>query len=62
MQTSTLEYHDAAGSRYVGWLVQPDRPSGAAVLVAHNAPGVDAFEKGVAARLAGLGYTVLCAD
>jgi dienelactone hydrolase len=62
MNTGDIEYHDAVGSRYVGFLARPERPSGAAVLLAHNAPGVDAFERGVAERLAGLGYVVLCAD
>jgi dienelactone hydrolase len=62
VQTKDIEYRDAAGDRYVGYLARPDMPNGAAVLVAHNAPGVDAFERGVAERLAGLGYVVLCAD
>lgn len=62
MQTSDIAYHDAAGNRYVGFLARPDEPTGAAVLLAHNAPGVDAFERGIAQRLAGLGYVVLCAD
>lgn len=62
MLTQDLEYFDAAGARYVGFLARPENPSGAAVLVAHNAPGVSDFERGVAKRLAGLGYIVLCAD
>lgn len=62
MNTRDLEYRDAAGKRYVGFLARPEQPSGAAVLLAHNAPGVSDFERGVARRLAALGYVVLCAD
>ncbi len=62
MRTQDLEYRDAAGKRYVGFLAAPDKPSGPAVLVAHNAPGVSDFERGIARRLAGLGYVALCAD
>jgi dienelactone hydrolase len=62
MQTRDIEYRDQAGRRYVGFLARPVAPNGAGVLLAHNAPGVDAFERGVAGRLAALGYIVLCAD
>lgn len=62
MQQSNLEYWDNDGRRYVGYLVVPDNPQGPAVLLAHNAPGIDEFERGIARRLAGLGYIVLCAD
>lgn len=62
MTTSEIEYRDVAGNRYVGFLVRPDAPNGAGVLLAHNAPGIDAFEKRTAERLAALGYVVLCAD
>ncbi len=62
MKTSKLEYSDTDGRRFVGYVATPDRPAGAAVLLAHNAPGVDDFEREVAHRLADLGYIVLCAD
>ncbi len=62
MNTSDLAYGDADGRHYVGYFATPERPAGAAVLLAHNAPGVDDFEREVAHRLAGLGYIGLCAD
>lgn len=62
MQTADLEYKDADGQRYVGFLVIPDIANGAAVIVAHNAPGVSDFERGVARRLGDAGYVALCAD
>ena len=62
MHQSDLDYWDRKGQRHVGHLVVPDHAQGPAVLLAHNAPGVDDFERGVARRLAGLGYVVLCAD
>jgi dienelactone hydrolase len=62
LETRDLEYRDADGKRYVGFLARPDRPTGPAVLVAHNAPGVTDFERGVARRLAELGYVALSAD
>lgn len=62
MHQGDLEYRDGQGRRYIGHLVAPDQPEGSAVLLAHNAPGVDDFERGIAQRLAGLGYVVLCAD
>ena len=62
MRTAELEYRSVEGRRYVGYLAAPDRPEGPAVLLAHNAPGVDDFERMIAQRLAGLGYIVLCAD
>ncbi len=62
MQQSNLEYWDDEGRRYVGHLVVPEHAQGPAVLLAHNAPGIDDFERGIAQRLAGLGYVVLCAD
>ena len=61
MQQGSLEYW-SAGQRYVGHLVVPDNAQGPAVLLAHNAPGIDDFERDIARRLAGLGYIVLCAD
>lgn len=62
METRDLEYRDPAGKRYVGYLARPDRPTGPAVVVAHAAPGVADFERGIARRLAELGYVALCAD
>jgi dienelactone hydrolase len=62
LETRDLEYRDAAGKRYVGYLARPERPTGPAVLVAHNAPGVGDHERGVARRLAELGYVALAAD
>src|SRR5271167_1350900 len=62
MHTQDVEYHDGTGKRYVGFLAAPVRPTGPAVLVAHNAPGVSDFERGVARRLAQAGYVALCAD
>jgi dienelactone hydrolase len=62
MQTRDVEYSDSTGKRYVGFLAAPPRPTGPAVLVAHNAPGVSDFERGVARRLAQAGYVALCAD
>ena len=62
MRTRELEYRDANGKRYVGFLAAPDSPSGPAVLVAHSACGVSQFEKGIAVRLAELGHVALCAD
>ena len=62
MQQSNLDYWDDEGRRYVGYLVVPDHAEGPAVLLAHNAPGIDEFERGIARRLAALGYVVLCAD
>jgi dienelactone hydrolase len=62
LETRDLEYRDANGKRYVGFLARPDRPTGPAVLVAHNAPGVTDFERRVARRLAELGYVALSAD
>jgi dienelactone hydrolase len=62
MQTRDVEYSDGTGKRYVGFLAAPPRPTGPAVLVAHNAPGVSDFERGIARRLAQAGYVALCAD
>ncbi len=62
MQTQDVEYRDSTGKRYLGFLAAPVRPTGPAVLVAHNAPGVSDFERGVARRLAQAGYVALCAD
>ena len=57
-----IEYRDANGVRYVGALARPSKPNGAAVLLGHNAPGIDRFERETAEKLAALGYVVLCAD
>lgn len=55
-------YKDARGRDYLGYLATPDAPNGAAVLIAHNAPGLGDHERGVADRLAALGYVALAAD
>src|SRR5271167_3201800 len=57
-----VEYRDASQKRYVGHLAIPDQPNGAAVLIAHGGPGVSDHERGIAVRLAGLGYVALAAD
>ena len=62
MQSHDVEYHSADGTRYVGYIARPASPTGPAVLIAHNAPGVSDFERGVAGKLAEAGYVVLCAD
>ena len=62
MQTREIEYHNSDGRRFVGYLAAPDRPSGPAILLAHNAPGVGPFERNTAGRLAERGYVVFCAD
>lgn len=50
------------GQHYIGYLEMPVRPNGAAVLIAHGAPGISDHERGVAAKLAGRGYVALAAD
>jgi dienelactone hydrolase len=55
-------YADAGGQSYTGWLETPGAPNGAAVLIAHNAPGLGDHERAVARRLAALGYVALAAD
>ncbi|ARS26946.1 dienelactone hydrolase family protein [Sphingomonas sp. KC8] len=62
MELENVEYRGPDDRRYVGFLVLPDKPNGAAVLIAHNAPGVSEFERGIAVRLAKKGYTAFCAD
>jgi dienelactone hydrolase len=62
MQSRDVEYSDSTGKRYIGFLAAPTHPTGPAVLVAHNAPGVSDFERGIARRLAQAGYVALCAD
>lgn len=57
-----LEYHGADGRRYVGFLVLPDTASGAGVLIAHGAPGLEEHERDVARRLGALGYVALAID
>ncbi len=57
-----FEYPGADGKRYVGFLVEPEVANGAAVLIAHSAPGVADPEREAARRLAGLGYVALAAD
>lgn len=55
-------YKDARDRDYIGYLATPDRPNGAAVLIAHNAPGIGDHERAVARKLAALGYVALAAD
>ena len=55
-------YSDARGRSYTGYLATPDAPNGAAVLIAHNAPGIGDHERDVARRLAERGYVALAAD
>lgn len=62
MNGRQISYRDANGVEYVGYLAAPAAPNGAAVLIAHNAPGVGDHERSVADRLAALGYTALAAD
>lgn len=62
MQSGNLEYRGADGKRYVGFLVRPDKPSGAAVVIAHSAFGLADHERDFATRLAQSGYIVLAAD
>ena len=57
-----FDYRGAAGARYLGYLALPERANGAAVLVAHAAPGLGDHDRAVARRLAGLGYVALAAD
>jgi dienelactone hydrolase len=57
-----LEYHGADGRRYVGFLALPDTASGAGVLIAHGAPGLEEHERDVACRMAALGYVALAID
>jgi dienelactone hydrolase len=58
----TLEYYGVDGRRYLGFLARPDTPSGAGVLIAHGAPGLEDHERDVARRLAALGYVALAVD
>lgn len=62
MQHGDVEYRDGSQKRYVGHLATPDRPNGAAVLIAHGGPGVSDHEREIAVRLAELGYVALAAD
>ncbi len=57
-----LDYQDSLGNRFTGHLAIPDKPRGAAVLIAHGAPGLSVHERTVADRLAALGYMALAAD
>lgn len=62
MQTGNLDYRGKDGKTYVGFLARPDKPSGAAVLIAHGALGVGDHERAFAKRLAELGYIALAMD
>jgi dienelactone hydrolase len=57
-----IAYRDGAGNPYAGFFASPDAPTGPAILLAHNAPRLGAFERTTAERLAALGYSVFCAD
>lgn len=62
MQTIDLEYHHD-GRRYVGLLATPDGDQPApAVLVCHEGPGLDDHAKGIAIRLADLGFVAFALD
>ena len=62
MQTGNLEYRGKDGKKYIGFLAQPDKPSGAAVIIAHSAFGLADHERNFARRLAEAGYIALAAD
>src|SRR5581483_8697659 len=62
MKTEDIEYRDADGNHFISCLCEPDRPNGAAVVIAPGAPGVSVHEREVARRLAELGYVALAAD
>lgn len=62
MRTENLDYRDEQGAAYVGYLARPDQPNGAAVLIAHGAPGLSDHERQTAERLAGLGFVAFAAD
>jgi dienelactone hydrolase len=63
--TSEVEYEADGGTVMVGHLAVPDDDAGAslpAVLVAHEAPGLDDAHRERADRLAGLGYVAFALD
>lgn len=71
VQTTDIEYHHD-GRRYVGLLAAPDSPDSPddqqglralpAVLVCHEGPGLDDHAKGIAIRLADLGFVAFALD
>jgi dienelactone hydrolase len=63
LKSAPLEYRDDHGV-CEGWLAFDDAQVGRrpGVLVIHDWMGVGPFVQGVAEKLAGLGYVVLCAD
>jgi len=62
VHTSDIEYHHD-GNRYVGHLALPDGEASApAVLVCHEGPGLDEHAKGMAVRLADLGFIAFALD
>jgi dienelactone hydrolase len=63
--TSEVEYEADGGAVMVGHLAVPDDDAGGAlpaVLVAHEAPGLDDVHRERADRLAGLGYVAFALD
>src|SRR4029450_5150529 len=63
--TSEVEYEADGGTVMVGHLAVPDDDAGAslpAVLVGHEAPGLDDAHRERADRLAGLGYVAFALD
>jgi dienelactone hydrolase len=62
VQTRDIEYHHD-GKRYVGHLAEPDGEGPVpAVLVCHEGPGLDEHAKGMAIRLADLGFLAFALD
>jgi dienelactone hydrolase len=59
---TSISYRATDGEEYVGYLARPTDRSGAAVIIAHSAPGVGKHERRVADTLASLGYVALAAD
>lgn len=62
MENGPITYRGPCGTDFIGYVAVPDRPSGAGVLIAHNAPGLGEHERTVADKLAALGYVALAAD
>jgi len=56
-----IDYRDGE-ARLTGWFAPPPAPPAPGVLVAHQAPGMGPHVKGVAERLAELGYAAFALD
>ena len=54
--------YDAGGEEMLGYLVRPEAPNGAALLVIPAYAGLKAFEMGQCDRFAAMGYAVLGVD